>query len=123
MLSKTSNEVRYCRDVTRRSASNFYYAFRLLPGEKRDALYAVYAFCRAVDDAADEAGPDDAPRLVAGWRDELERCGRGVPLHPVTIALADARERYPIPLGGPRGRDRGDGDGSPDPAVCDVRRA
>lgn len=93
-----TNESRYCREVTRRSASNFYYAFRVLSGEQRDALYAVYAFCRAVDDAADESDPADAPRLVAGWREELERCYRGVPLHPVTIAIARARERYPIPF-------------------------
>src|SRR5262249_36517990 len=38
----------YCQQVTRRSSSNFYYAFRLLPRERRNALYAVYAFCRFV---------------------------------------------------------------------------
>jgi len=93
-----ANDFRFCRDVTRRAATNFYYAFRVLPPERRDALYAVYAFCRAVDDAADETEPSEAPGLVAGWREELERCYRGMPLHPVTAALAAALERYPIPF-------------------------
>ena len=37
--------------LTRRSRSNFYYAFLTLPRPRREALYAVYAFCRTVDDA------------------------------------------------------------------------
>jgi phytoene synthase len=91
------NDVRFCREVTRRAATNFYYAFRLLPPDRRDALYAVYAFCRAVDDAADEHDPREAPRLLADWREELDRCYRGFPLHPVTTAIAAALERFPIP--------------------------
>jgi phytoene synthase len=91
-------DVRFCREVTRRSASSFYHAFRVLPVERRDALYAVYAFCRAVDDAADESDRSDAPALLDGWRRELERCYRGMPLHPVTIVLSSALERFPIPF-------------------------
>ena len=45
-----------CRSVARNSASNFYYAFYLLPEPKRRALCALYAFMRLVDDAADEPG-------------------------------------------------------------------
>ena len=90
-------EARFCREVTRRAATSFYYAFRVLSPSQRDALYAVYAFCRAVDDAADENDAAEAPRLLADWRGELERCYRGAPLHPVTIVLASALERYPIP--------------------------
>src|SRR5205823_977223 len=45
----------YCRKLTARSRSNFYFAFLFLPKHKREALYAVYAFCRLVDDAADDA--------------------------------------------------------------------
>ena len=43
----------YCAQLTRKSRSNFYYAFLFLTKEKRQALYAVYAFCRSVDDVAD----------------------------------------------------------------------
>ena len=41
-----------CAEITRQASSNFYYAFMLLPPERRRALYAVYAFCRFVDDIA-----------------------------------------------------------------------
>ena len=43
-----------CASITRRSSSNFYYAFMLLPAERRQALYSVYAFCRFIDDIADD---------------------------------------------------------------------
>ncbi len=92
-----ANDFRFCRDVTRGSASSFYYALRLLPRARRKALYAVYAFCRAVDDAADETDAADAPHLIAEWRAELERCYRGAPLHPITVALAASLERFPVP--------------------------
>ena len=92
-----ANDFRFCRDVTRQSASSFYYALRLLPQTRRKALYAVYAFCRAVDDAADEGDPAEAPRLIEQWRAELARCYRGAPLHPITVALAASLERFPIP--------------------------
>ena len=42
--------------MTRRSGTNFYYAFLLLPVEKRRAIYALYAFCRGLDDCVDEPG-------------------------------------------------------------------
>ena len=44
-------------DITRKSGSSFYWAMRLLPRHKRSAMYAIYAFCRIVDDIAD--GDDD----------------------------------------------------------------
>jgi phytoene synthase len=97
LYTDLANDFRFCREVTRRSASSFYYALRLLPPERRKALYAVYAFCRAVDDAVDEAVPSEAPALVCEWRAELERCYGGVPLHPVTVALAVSLERFPVP--------------------------
>src|SRR6266567_8637923 len=43
-----------CASITRESSSNFYYAFKLLPAPRRRALYATYAFCRFVDDIADD---------------------------------------------------------------------
>jgi phytoene synthase len=97
LYSDLANDFDFCREVTRRSASSFYYALRFQPQARRKALYAVYAFCRAVDDAVDEAAPDDAASLVAEWRSELERCYRGAPLHPVTVALAVSLEQFPIP--------------------------
>jgi phytoene synthase len=94
-----ATEVSLVRDLTRKSGSNFYYAFLLLPREKREAIYAVYAMARAIDDAVDEAsGPDEGRRNLAVWEAEVERLERGEPRDPVACALARARERFPIPL-------------------------
>jgi phytoene synthase len=85
--------------LTRRSRSNFYYAFLALPRPRRQALYAVYAFCRTVDDIAD-LGQDPAAQRVAlaAWRRELARCFDGdVPEHPIARELAAAVRAYPIP--------------------------
>ena len=54
--------------LTRASGTSFYYAFRLLPAEKRRAIYALYSFCRVVDDCVDEQGGEGeaGPRALAG---------------------------------------------------------
>jgi 15-cis-phytoene synthase len=90
--------------LTRRSRSNFYYAFLTLPRPRRHALYAVYAFCRTVDDIADlgqERGGDvDALRAqLAEWREDIARCYApdGQPRHAIAQGLAVAVRAYPIP--------------------------
>ncbi len=90
--------------LTRRSRSNFYYAFLTLPRARRDALYAVYAFCRTVDDIADlgqERGADPAALRVelGSWRREVARCYEpgGVPEQPIGQRLAAAVHAYGIP--------------------------
>ena len=50
------------------AGSSFYTAMRLLPKERREAMYAVYAFCRAVDDVADDGGARDVRRTEAGLK-------------------------------------------------------
>jgi phytoene synthase len=90
-----------CAAITRRSSSNFYYAFMLLPTERRQALYSVYAFCRFVDDIADDAVGDEAggkpAKLLARWREELERVFNGSPTHAISRALAYNVRRFAIP--------------------------
>jgi phytoene synthase len=89
-----------CHRVARAAASNFYYAFYLLPRAKRDALAALYAFMRLVDDVADEAGDVVAKqRGLARWRAALDAAvtGAGVQEHPVLPALADTLRSYRIP--------------------------
>src|ERR1700746_2614043 len=66
-----------CAEITRRASSNFYYAFVLLPPERRRALYAVYAFCRFVDDIADSEKIINPAELLSRWREELEHVLRG----------------------------------------------
>lgn len=72
------------------SGSSFYLAMRLLPPAKREAMFAIYAFCREVDDIADEPAPQDQKyRELAAWRDEIDRLYDGrPPLKPVGRALA-----------------------------------
>jgi len=90
-----------CALITRRSSSNFYYAFMLLPAERRRALYSVYAFCRFVDDIADDtAGGETGGQpatLLARWREELERVFSGSPTHAISRALAYNVRRFAIP--------------------------
>lgn len=69
--------------------SNFHYAFLMLPREQRAALNAVYAFCRAVDDAVDLATDrDEGRRALLEWRRELDRVYEDRSTHPVGVRLA-----------------------------------
>ena len=74
--------MQHSRALTQKSASNLALAFILLPREKRDAMSALYAFCRAVDDVADEDSiPTEKRReQLAAWREDIRRaCGNGKP--------------------------------------------
>src|SRR6202035_532985 len=70
----TAEAYSICRSIAQREAKNFYYAFRVLPQHKSDAMCAVYAFMRRADDIADdESMPIEDRRLVmanwvAAWR-------------------------------------------------------
>ena len=78
----------YCQQKAAASGSSFYYSFLFLPPERRRAITALYAFCREVDDAVDEAS--DAQRAavkLAWWRAEVANLYAGTPQHPVTRAL------------------------------------
>lgn len=86
-----------CANITRQASSNFYYAFMLLPLERRRALHAVYAFCRFVDDIADDESIANPAELLARWREELRNVYAGTPTRPVSRALADNVARFNIP--------------------------
>lgn len=85
-----------CRRITHHHGANFSVGFRFLPKRKRNAVYASYAFCRWVDDVADEPGENVPQRLDESER-ELDLCYAGKPRHPITLALADALKHFPIP--------------------------
>jgi phytoene synthase len=73
------------------SGSSFFWAMRLLPKDRRAAMFAVYAFCRAVDDIADGAAPaPDKMAALAAWRVEIGALFQGAPHHPATVAVARA---------------------------------
>ena len=89
-----------CHRVARAARSNFYYAFYLLPKPKRDALAALYAFMRLVDDVADQ-GADLAAkqRGLAEWRSMLDAAlvGNGRLGHAIVPALVDTVRRFQMP--------------------------
>jgi phytoene synthase len=71
------------------AGSSFYWALRFLPRARREAMFAVYAFCRTVDDIADGPGAVDAKlAALAEWRLEIQRLFAGAPTHVVSRALA-----------------------------------
>jgi len=83
--------------ITRREARNFALGIMLLPGPKRRAVAALYAFARRIDDAADAEAPADERReRLARCGAELERLPGSPDGDPVLVALADAIERYGI---------------------------
>jgi phytoene synthase len=86
-----------CAQITRRSRSSFYYAFILLPPERRRALHAVYAFCRFIDDIADDEAIREPAMLLKRWREELDRVYDGTPTRALSRALADSARRFTIP--------------------------
>ena len=84
--------------VVERSSSSFVWGMRVLPGERRRAMYAIYAFCREVDDVADEPGEiADKRRALASWREEIRRLYAGRPTQPTTRALLGPVQRFGLP--------------------------
>lgn len=83
------------RETVTAAGSSFYWAMRFLPPEKRDAIFAIYAFAREVDDIADGGDPDDVKRAgLEAWRSEIEALYQGLPGHPITRVIAPAIDAY-----------------------------
>lgn len=82
---------RVCAQIARESGTSFYRGMRVLPQPRRDALFAVYAFARRVDDIADGDLPGDVK--LAALANLRDRAGDD----PVFVALRDVCERFPMP--------------------------
>jgi phytoene synthase len=76
------------------AGTSFYWAMRMLPRERRDGMYAVYAFCREVDDIADDWPEAERPAGLASWHDEIEAIYDGRPHHLIARALAEPVARF-----------------------------
>ena len=88
----------YCQDRAAKSGSSFYYSFMFLPPEQRQAITALYAFCREVDDVVDECHDVSLAQIkLEWWRQEVERIFTGTPTHPVGFALQDVLTRFKLP--------------------------
>ena len=88
----------YCQDKAAKSGSSFYYSFMFLPAERRQAITALYAFCREVDDVVDECHDLSlAQTKLEWWRQEVGRVYNGTPTHPVGHALKDVIKGFRLP--------------------------
>ena len=88
---------RHVRAVTQAAGSSFYSAMRLLPAARRDAMFAIYAFCREVDNIADGEQPsDERRRLLDQWRTEIDLVYDGAPTLATARALVEAAARFDL---------------------------
>ena len=77
------------------AGTSFYWAMRLLPKHRRNGMYAVYAFCREVDDIADSERPVAYKiAALAAWREEIDALYTGNPRHLIAHALSEPTVRY-----------------------------
>lgn len=89
----------YCKQITRINSRTFYMACSLLSPAKRQAVHAMYAFCRSTDDLVDKAGQGaNVEELLVNWRSRLAN-HHPAAHDPVPLAWADAQRRFGIPRG------------------------
>jgi len=88
------------KNIAKKSKSSFYYAFSLLPQEKRDAMNTVYAFCRQTDDIVDDLGDTEEIKYekLRKWRLELEKAINGVSEYQLFNRLIRSIKQFNIPF-------------------------
>lgn len=88
----------HARQVVERSGSSFRLGMRALPADRRVAMYAIYAFCREVDDIADDPGPGDKKlKRLDEWRQEIEKLYAGQPRFLTAQALLEPIRAFDLP--------------------------
>lgn len=87
----------YAADIVSRSGTSFAAGMKILSRERREAMFAIYAFAREIDDIADEGGThDERIAALSEWRREIARCYEGAPRTPVGLALVPAIRRFDL---------------------------
>ena len=86
-----------CARLAKTHYENFTVGSWLLPPDTLKYLYAIYAFCRSVDDLGDEH-QGDRLKALDHWQAETELCYQGTPTHPYMLALQDTIRRFDIPV-------------------------
>ena len=95
-INQLKDDLDYCERLIQENSSSFYRAFRTLEGEKAQAVFAIYAFCRLADDAIDE---EKNPEIVRTMQRQLQAFAAGqVPDEPMWRALAWAFKRFNLDL-------------------------
>jgi presqualene diphosphate synthase len=95
-LDAARSDLDQVETIVRTAGTSFYRGMRLLPPDRRHAMYAIYAFCRLVDDIADDDSvpvEERMPQLDA-WRNRIANVYRGMADGPVTRVLVEAVHRY-----------------------------
>jgi len=87
----------FCRRMARTQYENFTVVSWFLPKHLQPYMFAIYGFCRQVDDLGDEA-TDDRLALLDRWEEDLERAYHGAPNHPVMVALQATVRKFDIPI-------------------------
>jgi squalene synthase HpnD len=96
-LNAARSDLNEVESLVRRAGTSFYRGMRVLPPDRRYAMYAIYAFCRIVDDIADEDGAlDDKRRRLTAWRERVSGLYRGEADGPVTRVLVAATARFDL---------------------------
>ena len=85
----------YCKQKAAQSGSSFTVSFIFLPKNKRDAMTALYAFCREVDDVVDECSDFNVAQIKLNWwKNEIENLYANKPQHPVSKALQPVIKQF-----------------------------
>ncbi|GLR67613.1 squalene synthase HpnD [Acidocella aquatica] len=97
-MSKPAADTAYVTALVKASGTSFYHGMKILPPPRRDAMYAIYAFCRVVDDIADD---DDVPfaqkrAALDAWRERIAALYNGETDGPITRALLDAVRKFDL---------------------------
>ncbi len=88
---------KYCQEKAAASGSSFYYSFLFLEPKQKQAMIALYAFCREVDDIVDECTEESIARTkLQWWREEISRLHSGEPRHPISKALAKSLDTFDL---------------------------
>lgn len=99
ILVNTAASYRFCHQLTRRTAKNFYPGFLVLPRPQRRGMEALYAFMRLTDDLADEPGEQSRKRAeLEEWERQLHEAVAGQFTHPIHAAIADTIHRWHVPV-------------------------
>ncbi|MGB7441024.1 MAG: 15-cis-phytoene synthase CrtB [Coleofasciculaceae cyanobacterium] len=98
-LASQSDSYELCRQITAKYSKTFYLGSLLMPEEKRQAIWALYVWCRRTDELVD--GPQSAlttPETLDRWEEQLEAVFAGQAIDDFDVALVDALQRFPMDI-------------------------
>ncbi|MFB8791090.1 MAG: phytoene synthase [Potamolinea sp.] len=98
-LASQSDAYEFCRQITAKYSKTFYLGTLLMPEEKRQAIWAIYVWCRRTDELVD--GPQSrftTPETLDRWEKQLESVFAGQPLDDLDVALVDTLQRFPMDI-------------------------